>query len=297
MNNSKTSFILRNGTTKPFKTLDEQLDILIGRGLIVNDRAAAINILRRTNYYRFSAYSLSLRKNDQFNSGVSFDDIYELYKFDDEFRKVILEYSSYIEISYRSYIAYEHTKKYGPLGYMVSSNFDDTNYHKSFIEDLTDSIARADDLFVEHHKNDYNGVFPLWVAIECTTFGNLSKLYKNLLLADRKLIDTNYAGIGYKKLANWLNVCVHARNIAAHGGRFYNRRINKVKPSLNPAAKRVMEDNTSFAVIYVLYRLLPTVELQKSLIERLLALFAKYSFAKPNYLGFPENWDDILKVY
>lgn len=45
---------------KPAKTFDEQLDILISRNLIVDNRTRAINILKQVNYYRFSAYSLTL---------------------------------------------------------------------------------------------------------------------------------------------------------------------------------------------------------------------------------------------
>lgn len=294
MEKEETKFSLRCGASKPFKTFDEQLDLLISRGLIVEDRENAISILKRTNYYRLSAYSLSLRNDNVFETGTTFQNIYDLYLFDNGFREIILNYSSHIEIAFRTYIAYELAEKYGPLGYLDYRNFDNQSYHESFIQILTDSIDKADDIFVEHHKNDYAGVFPIWVAIECTTFGNLSKLYKNLLKADREDIDKKYAGVGYKKLANWLNVCVYARNIAAHGGRFYNRRLRRVRPSLNPYAKRHISADTAFAVVYVISRLLPTKDLVVGLIAELKTLFHEYPFALGQYLGFPDEWEEVL---
>ena len=41
---------------KEFKTLDEQLDLLENRGLIIYNKEKTKKILRNTNYYRLSAY-------------------------------------------------------------------------------------------------------------------------------------------------------------------------------------------------------------------------------------------------
>ena len=57
---------------KEFRTIDEQLDILISRGLKIPDKAAASLFLYRNNYCRISGYSLTLRKQDVFSSNASF---------------------------------------------------------------------------------------------------------------------------------------------------------------------------------------------------------------------------------
>jgi hypothetical protein len=41
---------------KPALTFDEQVTLLAARGLIIEDRAAAAEILSRISYYRLSAY-------------------------------------------------------------------------------------------------------------------------------------------------------------------------------------------------------------------------------------------------
>jgi abortive infection bacteriophage resistance protein len=39
---------------KPWKTYQEQLDVLIGRGLVVTDHSKALQYLERIGYYRLS---------------------------------------------------------------------------------------------------------------------------------------------------------------------------------------------------------------------------------------------------
>ncbi len=46
---------------KDFCTYEQLLDILRRRGLIIHDEAIALRHLREKNYYRLSAYSLTLR--------------------------------------------------------------------------------------------------------------------------------------------------------------------------------------------------------------------------------------------
>lgn len=289
------TFRLNTGRTKPFKSVEEQLDLLISRGLIVTDRENALDVLSRTNYYRFSAYSLSLRKNDRFYKGTTFDSIYELYRFDDAFRKIILEFSSYVEISFRTYIAYEHGNKYGPLGYMRSENFSHPYYFSQFLYKLSNEIARSDDVFVDHHKKHLQSVFPIWVALECSSFGELSKMYKNLKNEDKSNIAKKYFNLSRQYIENWLQACVYARNIAAHGGRFYNRTLKTVTVLLPNKYRNVLHPNMAFSYIYALHKLQPTKALAKKLRNDLSSLYKKYPFALKKHMGFPENWEQLLE--
>ena len=61
--------------TKPFKSYDEQIALLRERGLIITDDVYARDVLKRMNYYRFSAYSLTLRENDRFFPEVTLQDM------------------------------------------------------------------------------------------------------------------------------------------------------------------------------------------------------------------------------
>mgnify|MGYP000553451410 CR=1 FL=1 len=280
--------------TKPFKTFDEQLDIMISRGLIVKNRELAVKTMQHINYYRMSAYSLTLRKDDIFYTGITFENILELYQFDAGFRSIILKYVNNVENAFRTYIAHYHSEKYGPLGYLNGNNFENEWYHGKFLSKLSSLIGRSDDVFIAHHKNDLNGVYPFWVAIEVTTFDVLSKLYKNLLEEDRTYIAKSYCSVHREYVENWLQHAVVARNISAHGGRFYNRQFNSCKIKLPTALRSVVGLSTPFSFVFAIFRLLPNNELRMQFIIDLENLFSNYPFALKRHMGFPENWNDVL---
>lgn len=57
---------------KPFKTIKEQIAILDNRGLIIDDEEVAMKTLTYLNCYRLSAYTLTLRKDNQFYANIHF---------------------------------------------------------------------------------------------------------------------------------------------------------------------------------------------------------------------------------
>lgn len=152
--------------TKPFKSYDEQIALLRERGLIITDDVYARDVLKRMNYYRFSAYSLTLRENDRFFPEVTLQDMVALYDFDQEFRSIIFKYGAVVETVARAYIAYYHARQHGPIGYLNNQNFESEQYHAVFLSTLNREISRSDEPFIVHHKRDKRGVYPLWVAVE-----------------------------------------------------------------------------------------------------------------------------------
>ena len=50
------------------KTFDEQLQILKSRNMIVDNEEETIKILKRTNYYRLTAYALQFKDGDNYNN-------------------------------------------------------------------------------------------------------------------------------------------------------------------------------------------------------------------------------------
>ena len=70
---------------KIFKTLDEQIEILKSKGLIVEDLDKAKQILFRENYFFLSGYRhLFMRsiKENRFIEGTTFDELYAMFLFD-----------------------------------------------------------------------------------------------------------------------------------------------------------------------------------------------------------------------
>lgn len=280
--------------TKLFLNYEQQIELLKKRGLIITDDKQAEAILRRTNYYRLSAYSLTLRLDDVFYPDVTLEDIVALYDFDTDFRKIMLDFSSIAETAARAYLAYYHARTYGPIGYMNNQNFEDELHHAKFLTDLHRALKRSADVFVIHHRENKDGVFPIWAAIEEMSFGTLSMFYKNMLKEDRAAIAKEFYGIPRDYVETYMQCAVVARNIAAHGGRFYNR--IHLKPSVPlPRKMSHIANDRPFAYAFAVFMLLPD-EKKMDFIRGLKKAFRDHPFAQARYLGFPENWEETLSA-
>ena len=290
-------FVMGDLHYKPHKSVSEQVKLLKDRGLIVEDDKRAEEILLRINYYRLSAYSLTLRSNDVFSEKATFTNILQLYEFDEALRNCLIKYTAKVEIAFRTYISYVHSGKYGPLGYMNNRNFEDECHHSDFLSRCKKSLSYSKETFVKHHKIAYNGVYPFWVVVETITFDVLSKLFNNLLNEDKNYISASYYRISREYVGSWLKGSVELRNICAHGGRLYNRSFQTTKVKLGNKEKKEIKPDSPFAKMYGLFMLLPTKLDKRSFIEDLSVLLERYPFVEPRYLGMPVNWKDFLCKY
>lgn len=290
------------GKIKSFRTYEQQLQILKNRGLIVSDDALALQWLREKNYYRLSAYSLTLRQKDpstgedQFFSGASFHTIMELYQFDEQFRATVFRAAAVVEINLKAYVAYYHSRLYGPVGYMDDKNFEDPARHEKFLRGLSKSLGlRKDEPFVLHHHKDLNDVYPIWVIVEVLSFDQISMMYRNLRPEDRAAIAREFYGISSREyIENWTHCAVVARNIAAHGARFYHRQ--RVNPPARIPKKINRYGTKPFGYIYAIYHLLPMAD-RAAFAKELEDCFSAHPDAQLSELGFPQNWNDILQTY
>ena len=81
--------------TKTFKTLDEQIEILKGKGLVIDDIEYTKNIILRENYFFLMGYRHLFLKDDnrkKFLDGTSFRELYSLFYFDRQLRITLRVY-------------------------------------------------------------------------------------------------------------------------------------------------------------------------------------------------------------
>lgn len=97
---------------KVYKKINELIHIQQDRGLnIINDENTR-KLITFSNYYGiFNRYKDpfldSNLKVEKYINGISFDEIYELYKFDQRIRSIFFEYILMIENNVKSIIANE----------------------------------------------------------------------------------------------------------------------------------------------------------------------------------------------
>mgnify|MGYP000924659592 CR=1 FL=1 len=275
------------------KTFEEQVEILRARNLRIDDEERAREVLSRINYYRLSAYALSHQTGDLFHDGVSFKDIYNLYEFDKKFRSILMERLESIEIAMRTQVAYTIAHKYGALGYREADNFHNSSFHAQNLQEWDKQLERSDEVFVKHHEVKY-GAFPVWVAIEVTTFGLLSRIYSNLKKDARAAIARMYYGVSDKYLASWLHALSTLRNICAHFGRTYNRPL-VIKPKMYGSdIKKGIKNDSIFAALILMGRLTRSWGGWSSFVSNIEALVGQYDFVNLDLMGFPEDWYALL---
>lgn len=289
---------------KEFKTIDEQLAILKGRGLSIPDEDIAKEFLLRNNYYRVSGYSLTLRSHDVFNEGASFQNIIDIYSFDHELRHILLHYIEVIEVTVKSIYAYEFTKRHGATGYLDSTFFTDATKHKEILDKAEDQkISRLPhEAYLKHFVEDLQQDIPLWAYVDLLTIADISFLYK---ISERDVQETTALALGLNTSGtNLLRSFMHSmtiiRNLCAHGSRLYNRLFEQ-KPWLRKKELKILrkdEDGTIdnahlFGFIIIMRRLLKNEEFSE-LKERIVETTKKYPFVGMRYYGFPDNWENVL---
>lgn len=278
------------------KSFNEQIEILKGRGLIINNEQYAKFILSNINYYRFTAYLLTYKKEDgSYIEGTTFETISSIYMFDREFRNLLMGVLGSVEISFRTYIAYALAINHGTCGYLDKNNFMNLKFHEKFIFKLQkEKENNSNKLFIKHHKEKYEGKLPIWVATEIMSFGMLSKLYSNMLPQDKTYIKNNLCRVNPTLVDTWLQSLTHIRNQCAHYGRIYNTVFPIIKIK-NEDKVYNLNDKKIFSYIVAMNYLIADKNIWNEFFIRLQQLLNDYKkYINLDFIGFPENWVEIL---
>ncbi len=209
--------------TKNPASIKQQIDTLISRGCIINDKDYAEKCLTNINYYRLAHYSTPfLKEKGKYEDGTTFEAIMQVYNFDRLLRRLIMTYLEEIEISLRAILSNYHALKYGALGYLNGSTFDSKHNHQAFLSKI-DRLMETNDKedFVIHHKKKYGGVMPVWAAFELFSFGTLAYFFIDMKNTDQKEIAEKHYGLNYRTLEDRLMCISDLRNACAHYTRLY----------------------------------------------------------------------------
>ena len=101
---------------KAFKTIDEQIDILKGKGLVIDDIDYAREILLRENYFFLSGYRHLFLKDDgsrKFINGTNIRELYGLFTFDRQIRNILFKNILIVENNLKSILSYIVSKNHG----------------------------------------------------------------------------------------------------------------------------------------------------------------------------------------
>lgn len=301
--------------SKEFKTIEEQIDILKSRSLIVNENEAKIIFSKNNYYYLINGYKdLFVNKNnneEKYKKNVTLNEIYALYEFDSEIRMDFLKYILKIERRIDTYIAYEFSKKYGHYNYLISDNFENTKSNAMNITNLISTInnnmikqMKNKNKMLNHYMNKY-GYVPFWVLIRIMTFGEISKFYSLMKQKDQNAIAKNF-NIRENILKSYLENLAIIRNLCAHDEKIYDIRLRKCIGTTE-YYKIMGIENTGkkdlFSVIIILKTLLEEKEFKDFYsilidnIEKLEKNIKSIQFSEIlNKMGFPDKYKEMLNI-
>lgn len=275
--------------------IDEQIELLKSRGCVIEDEKIAKDVLLDINYYRLSSYFLPFKESDdKYLDGTSFNKVYRNYLFDRKLRNMLSFIIEHIEIAIKTRIAYYHSLKYGPLGYLDSNNYNNKFDETILQTNLKKYLKRNEkNPIIIHHLNKYEGKFPLWVIIEFFDFSDTSKMYSQLDTQLQKEIAKSFH-TNYKCLSSWLYCLTNLRNCCAHYARIYNTFM--VSTPATPKKFDFKFGKSLFSYLLVIKELLNHTKDWQNFVIDLEALIENYKEdIELSRLGFLNNWRDLLK--
>lgn len=217
---------------KMFKTLEEQVNILKEKGLIVEDEEFAKEILLRENYFFINGYRTLLMNSYQdktFILGATFKELYSIFLFDRSIRNILFKNLMVVENQLKSIVSYQLSKKYGyrDKDYLNIKNFTKEKFKNRRVKDIIEKMKRqvrnngAHHMATQHYMTNY-GYIPMWVMVKVLSFGIVCELYSILKsedqvsVADMFGINTNYMECFLPILSNYRNLCAHEDIVYDH---------------------------------------------------------------------------------
>ena len=306
---------------KTFKTIEEQIEILKSKGLVINYYEDAKEILLRENYFFVSGYRhlfMKSSKDRMFITGTTFEELYALFNFDRQLRNVFFKNLLIIENNCKSIFSYQMSKKYGikEKNYLNPANFDQSSDKNRQINDLLKKIKRqiringGQHTATMHYITNY-GFVPFWVVVKVLSFGLISELYTVMKREDQKEVAVEF-GISADELANYLPLLANFRNLCAHEDIMYDhktqRRIDTTKyhslldiPVMD--GDYIYGKDDLFALVIMLKQLLRDEDFNSMINEisyEVDILAGKLDSIGINKvldaMGFPVNYKDILRI-
>lgn len=291
--------------TKQAITIAQQINQLLERGLVINDRSFAEHHLDHIGYYRLAGYWWAMQDDKEahtFKPNSTFENVINLYNFDRELRIVLFDVIEKIEISLRTKLIYHLSHELDPWWFQNTEIFIDTQALIKTLSNIQEEVDRSKDTFIREHKKKYkedSRFPPAWKTLELTSFGSLSKLYGNLkhTVRSKDVIAVEFGVVNHTFLPSWLQSIAQIRNYCAHHSRLWNKNLPgapKLLPKPPHAWVETVPKQHEFQKLYahlcLMKYLLNIVQPTNHFTEQLASLLKKYPNVDPNALGLKEHW-------
>ncbi|PXY33758.1 Abi family protein [Prauserella flavalba] len=285
--------------TKPWLSLEQQVERLASRGIDVGDRDRAAAVLKAVGYYRLTGYLYPFRESEQYadddgrertrvlggyRAGTTLGHAEDLIDFDRRLRMLVMDGVERIEVAVRMQLGYVlgrtsafahenpacFTEAFTAPGTDPESGEPNPSSHARWLERAGERRAKSDEQFVVHFREKYDDRMPVWALTELLELGQLSVLYRGLRQQDAEEIALAFGAPTKKTMVSWLASLNYVRNVAAHHARLFNRKLQNAparpKAGQVPPLDHLRDEQTSKGVfgtynaLAVIAHLLPAIE-------------------------------------
>ncbi|MDA3849383.1 Abi family protein [Lactobacillus delbrueckii] len=311
---------------KEFKALDEQIELLKKRGLSIPDERRAKRYLLTNNYYSIiNGYGKYFQdRPDHYLSGASFDEVINLYFFEEEIKKAVFNAILQIEHHVKSVVAYRFAEQHPNQNYAF---LDPKSYNQqeqklllayntiSKFSLILKKSANSPNSSIHHYVSKYKGI-PIWVLMDYLDFGSLyyftrvlpdnvlNKVAADLVPFINENIPGTYPAVEFTPeiMLKFLKNIHETRNICAHNNRLLDFKCRSDSPYYGPLHKKYdisrKDHRTSFYSTFISMQcFLSKTEfavLNNSLRRKFLSLNKHMNTISINEvlakMGFPKDW-------
>ncbi|GAB78916.1 Abortive infection bacteriophage resistance protein [Austwickia chelonae] len=229
---------------KPSLSWEQQVTLLLDRGLSVSDKDACTDFLAANNYYRFSGYARYFqvaphRGDDTFRPGTTFDEIREIYEADQALRAMLARPLTCAELLLRTHTAYVIGRTYGPCGrYLEDDFYTDVGDAEPTVKACFRDLKRSKERHILRYRAD--GIsspcfaqLPIWSAVEAWSFGTLSKCIERGAQGELADAVANSIGVAKGGFPYRVRALVYLRNRCAHHSRLWHHSVIDAGPTPN----------------------------------------------------------------
>lgn len=264
--------------------------------MIVEDYSVARTFLEKHNYYLLNAYFHKFYQGqDVFIEGTSFNQIIQIFKNDAWMRHQLLSLIEPIEIHLRCRISHHLAMNYEAQILYQYDKYENIKLWEENLYKVTRELFRnSKNPVIQHHINQYGGMFPIWVAVEFVSIGTLSSFYSNLNQVDRSRIASDSFGIPDEYLKSWLHSLSVLRNICAHSGYLFRRNI-PIAPKRFPEMDwGLPKDSSKLFIFLSIIKRMSNVEDWRLFLHKLIEEDRKQPFLTREDYDFPNIWLEVL---
>lgn len=281
-------------------SIDEQLDLLEERGMIIENRKSAGHFLATHNYYRFSGYALHFeifenrKRTHKFIPGTKFNDAIRIYEFDVKLRNLIFQAVKEIEIAFRTQLCLILANKYKDSHWYLRKDIYDSSFpFDKFIEDCRNETERSREIFIKHYLDKYDDpALPAsWMLIEIMTFGKWSMVYGKLKnKEDRKEIAA-FFNVKEQFLSSWVQCLSFIRNLFSHHSRIWNKNFPFVPNQKREYNSILIGSDRIGTYLCVIHDLMLSISPEYKFFDKVKSLIDSYPEIPIDRMGLKQGWD------